>query len=291
MTSATLERAIVLTGVSKRFARGLRLVTALSGVSLRFAAGEVSAVYGPNGAGKTTMLRCLIGAANPTGGGIAHEPAGRRHVIGYVAEGGRGFHVDLTARQNLRWAQLSAGGADVTSELVRRLPSLIQILDDPKPARRLSRGQRQVLAIAMAMAARPDFLLLDEPFNGLDPAAYEAVAEALRALASEGVGVVVSTHDLRFAQAAAVSYFLRDGRVVGRITPDMPRTLSCEVKLARSLAPEEQAALAKGASVAGERIRFDGDPVAVAEHIAQLPAHLVRDLRVVEAALERMYYD
>jgi heme exporter protein A len=173
---------------------------ALDGVSLSIGAGECVALMGPNGAGKTTLLRILASLSRPTSG-VVHiaglDPrrveVGRR--IGFLSHQTL-LYDDLTVEQNLRfYARLYDldGASQRIEELLERV-GLGARRDDL--VRALSRGMQQRLAVARAILHRPQVLLLDEPFTGLDLQAVQVLTDLLKELVEEDCAVLMATHSL-----------------------------------------------------------------------------------------------
>jgi heme exporter protein A len=190
----------------------------LAGVDLRVDAGEVVALLGPNGAGKTTLMRILALLLRPAAGRLSLFDAGAatpalRRRIGYVAH--ETFcYPDLTAAENLAFY----------AELFRVPEAAVRVAEllawaglgsaADRPVRTYSRGMAQRLALVRALLHRPDLLLLDEPFSGLDAAAVSALQARLAELAAAGHTVVLTTHDLERAAAIATRFaILHRGRI------------------------------------------------------------------------------
>ena len=175
---------------------------ALAGVDLSVEAGEFVTLVGPNGAGKTTLLRILATLSRPTSGtlriaGLDPSQAGDdvRRRIGFLSHRTL-LYDDLTAEQNLgfyaRMYDLNDGPARIESllkqvNLATRRHDLV---------RTFSRGMQQRLSVARAVLHRPQVLLLDEPYTGLDPNAAQALTNLLADLAEEGGTVLLTTHNL-----------------------------------------------------------------------------------------------
>jgi len=175
---------------------------ALAGVDLSVAAGEFVTLVGPNGAGKTTLLRVLATLARPTSGtvriaGLDPAQAGEdiRRRIGFLSHRSL-LYEDLTAEQNLhfyaRMYDLDDGLARVQYLLTRvglaaRRHDLV---------RTFSRGMQQRLAVARTVLHRPQVLLLDEPYTGLDASAAQVLTRLLAELAGAGCTILLTTHDL-----------------------------------------------------------------------------------------------
>jgi ABC-2 type transport system ATP-binding protein len=163
-----------------------RKTTAVDGLSLAVPAGSVCGFLGPNGAGKTTTLRILLGLARATSG-----RAQARGRVGGVLDRD-GFHPARTARAELALAAARAGRGDADEALERA--GLEAVADRRIGA--CSYGTRRRLAVAAALLAEPDVLLLDEPATGLDPHALRALRTRLREHAAAGGTVLLSSHVL-----------------------------------------------------------------------------------------------
>ena len=204
-------------------------VTALDGVSLDVAAGRVLAIVGPSGSGKSTLLRCLNCLEIPDGGEIILEgtPVARRdrELDGLRARVGMVFQqfnlfAHLRARENVALAVRVVRGL-ARAEADQRARGLLERvgLGDRGEAypTQLSGGQQQRVAIARALAMEPAVLLFDEPTSALDSELTGEVLEVMRSLAAEGRTMVVVTHEIAFARAAAHELIFMDaGRVVER---------------------------------------------------------------------------
>jgi tungstate transport system ATP-binding protein len=190
--------------------------TILDGISLSLRPGAPTVVIGPNGAGKTTFLRLAMGLVTPTRGRIAwggQDRAPERQAIVFQ----RPTMLRRSAAANLRYALKAAGIARAThDQRIAELLALVGLADvAQRPARKLSGGEQQRLALARALARDPAVLFLDEPTASLDPAATKAVEEVIRAVAARGIKVVMATHDLGEARRLAGEVvMLHRGRVV-----------------------------------------------------------------------------
>lgn len=194
---------------------------ALARVNLAVAAGECVTVVGPNGAGKTTLLRILATLTRPTSGtvriaGLDAVRAGTevRRKIGFLSHRTL-LYDDLTAEQNLDfYARLyDLGGSPARIAALLERVGLATRRHDL--VRTFSRGMQQRLALARAVLHRPQVLLLDEPYVGLDPEATLALSGMLIELAGEGSTILLTTHDLE--QGLSVGrrvLVLAQGRVV-----------------------------------------------------------------------------
>lgn len=205
--------AIELEGVSKRF--GGR--PALENVSLRVDKGSSVLLVGTNGAGKSTLLRCVLGIIGFTGSITVHGLDVRRYgkevrrMVGYVPQNVR-FSENATVEYVVDYVS-DLKGVDVYLEEVLA-PLGLENMASARVGS-LSGGMRQRLAISLALIGDPQILLLDEPFNNLDPMAKNVVAEILRRKVEEGKTVVVSSHTISgLIHSFDVVAVLRGGRLV-----------------------------------------------------------------------------
>jgi tungstate transport system ATP-binding protein len=208
-----------------------RNVTLLERISLTLAPGEPTVLLGPNGAGKTTLLRLAMGLIAPSTGrvtwaGRENVPPERRAIVFQ-----RPAMLRRSALGNLRYALRAAGVG--RTERGARASELLQRVGlaglGERPARRLSGGEQQRLALARALARDPDVLFLDEPTASLDPAATKAIEDLVREIAARGVKVVMSTHDIGQARRVAGEIaLLHRGRLIecapAKAFFDSPRT-------------------------------------------------------------------
>jgi tungstate transport system ATP-binding protein len=208
-----------------------RNVAILDGISLKLDAGHPTVLIGPNGAGKTTLLRAAMGLLPITSGlitwgGREHSPPTRRAIMFQ-----RPAMLRRSAAGNVRYA---LAAADVPRD--KRDARVAELLTDVgltgldrRPARRLSGGEQQRLALARTLARDPAILFLDEPTASLDPAATKAIEDIVRTVTARGVKVVMSTHDLGQAKRIGGDVvLLHRGRVVENAPADKffvsPRT-------------------------------------------------------------------
>jgi heme exporter protein A len=186
----------------------------LVGVDLRVEAGELVVLLGSNGAGKTTLLRVLATLLRPSGGSLSLfgvDPRSARRRVGYVGHES-GCYADLTGVENLSFhASLHGVPLGRVSEVLEwsGLSSAAS-----RPLRTYSRGMSQRLALSRAMLHRPDLLLLDEPYSGLDPSAASRLDSLLVDLRSAGHTIVLTTHDLaRVVPLSTSVAILHRGRI------------------------------------------------------------------------------
>ncbi|HYF57584.1 MAG TPA: ATP-binding cassette domain-containing protein [Burkholderiaceae bacterium] len=194
---------------------GLRLggVEVLRDVSLELPVAGRTVIVGPNGAGKSTLLQAIHGMLPPESGRVDAE--GPRPRLALVFQ--RPAMLRRSALANVEHA-LAIAGVPAGARVARARAALEDVglgYAADRPARRLSGGEQQRLAIARAQSLEPECLLLDEPTASLDPAAGAAVERHLLALAARGIGLVMTTHDLAQARRVAQRIVLMHrGRVV-----------------------------------------------------------------------------
>jgi branched-chain amino acid transport system ATP-binding protein len=184
--------------------------TVLKNLSLDVAAHSITALYGHNGAGKTTLLNAIAGFIKPTAGNILingndvtrlDAPRRARSGIRLVPQG-EGIFPNLTVAENLAVAHQNSGTPTSVDELLEVFPDLSSKM--PVPAGGLSGGQRQMLAIAMALVDSPHLLLLDEPSTGLAPVLVDQVFSTLRAL-HDSTGVTILVAEQNFSKTQLIA--------------------------------------------------------------------------------------
>ena len=189
--------------VNAGYGSGKRRVEALRGVSLQVQPGEIFGLLGPNGAGKTTLLSCLQGLHTPSSGrlGVAgSDPKHAKSALGVQLQK-TALLDDLTVAELL---EVYAALYDVrlTASQIDALLERFGLSDQrSKYARQLSGGQQQRLALAIALANKPQIVMLDEPTAALDPHARREVWDVLRALHEDGRTILITTHSMEEAEA------------------------------------------------------------------------------------------
>jgi len=192
--------------------------TLVNGLSLEFTRGKRTMILGPNGAGKSLTLRLCHGLLKPTGGDVAwHGPGAGLPRLRHAMVFQRPVMLRRSALANLTHA-LAVQGQGRRDRRERAWEALkrfgLQGLAD-RPARVLSGGEQQRLAMARAWSLRPQVLFLDEPSAALDPGATGAIEEMIQAFHEEGLTIVMTTHNLGQARRLADDViFLHHGRLV-----------------------------------------------------------------------------
>jgi putative ABC transport system ATP-binding protein len=210
----------------KTYGRGETVVTALDGVSVDFAAGQLAAIMGPSGSGKSTLMHCVAGLDRPDHGTVTIDGVEtgtlddkrltelRRDRIGFVFQAFNLLPV-LTAEENIV-LPMTIAGRRPDPEWLEHLIVTVGLGDrrDHRPSE-LSGGQQQRVAVARALASRPAVIFADEPTGNLDSRSSEEVLELLRRSVDEfGQTVVMVTHDAHSASYADRLVLLKDGRIV-----------------------------------------------------------------------------
>lgn len=184
----------------------------LDGIDFSLERGEISALLGANGAGKTTLLRVLAGLSLPSAGRIevatSSDRKTARSTVGYLGHDTM-LYGALSAEENLAFAaRLYGRGRERIGPLLEAV-GLAGVAHHKVAS--FSRGMRQRLALARAQVHDPAILLLDEPFNALDPNAADALADSLRATRETGTAICLVSHDLeRVARLADSAWLLRE---------------------------------------------------------------------------------
>ena len=208
---------------------GYGRVEVLHGVDLALEPGHILGLLGRNGAGKTTTVRAIMGLVDGLRGSIRidgtelvgvtpHRVPG--HGIAYVPQGRRLFP-EMTVGENLRLGALAGRGE--SAERLAYLLDLFPALKDrmQTPARRLSGGQQQMVAMARALASGPRVLLLDEPTEGLQPSLVDRILEAISELRTAGTTMLLVEQKVEAALAVADRIaFIENGRIRAHATPE-----------------------------------------------------------------------
>ncbi len=209
--------------------------TAVDGVNLEVAGGEIHGFLGPNGAGKTTTIRIIAGLLKPTAGEVAinghdlgREPEAAKRSLGFVPD--RPFlYEKLTAGEFLRFhAGLYGLDGDGTAARIAELLGLFELRRwEGELIESFSHGMRQRLVMCAAFLHRPRAVVIDEPMVGLDPRGARLIKDVFRTMSRKGVAILMSTHTLEIAQEMCdrISIIL-GGRIIARGTVDELRALA-----------------------------------------------------------------
>lgn len=198
---------------------------ALNGLSMNIPKGSIYGFVGKNGSGKTTLIRLICGLQEPTSGGYTlygrkntdKEIVKARRRIGAVVET-PSLYLDMTADENMKYQYKLIGNPDYST-----IPELLKLVGlentGKKKARNFSLGMKQRLGIAIALSGNPDFLILDEPINGLDPQGIVEIRELILKLNNEmGITVLISSHILGELSKLATHYgFIDSGSIVSEV--------------------------------------------------------------------------
>lgn len=286
---------------------------ALHGVQAHIEAKTATALVGPNGAGKSTLLRCIAGLDEPLDGRIQlagidvlEHPREVHKKLGYLSDF-FGLYQQLTVRQCLHYAAASQGLSK--SNIEKRVQTVVQQLGLQEKidvlSSRLSRGQRQRVAIGQAIVHAPQVLLLDEPASGLDPEARSHLAGLFRQLHASGMTLVVSSHILSELDEYCTHILsIRNGKITGhkRLQGTMSdaayspitmgiRTADAEPQLAKLLAPYRVLHLDTTGQGLTKVALHANDMVTRAELLAMLIRHgvSVSEYKVVRTSLQESY--
>ncbi len=268
---------------------------AVHDLSLSVEEGEIFGLLGPNGAGKTTTVRMVGATLRPSSGRVTiagldtvSDSDAVKRLIGYMAQR-FSLYEDLTVIENLRFfAALYGLRGDRCRKAIAEAVELVDLADfSGRLAGNLSGGQRQLLALAVAVVHRPKLVILDEPTAGLDPIHRQKIWDLLYQLSSGGQTILVTTHGMEEAERCRRLAFINQGCLLAVDTPERLRAL-----LQGRLFVSGAADLARDL----ERLRLD-DRVAWAHAHQGLARLCLRvpgpfaDAEPIPATLEDVFYD
>ncbi|WDE09039.1 ABC transporter ATP-binding protein [Thalassomonas viridans] len=209
---------------------------AVRDISFTVNQGEILALLGPNGAGKTTTINCMLGFLKPDGGEVhidginpAKDVVRARQQLAYIPEQ-VALYPKLSGLENLVYMSKIAG-VDKSREQFQQLLEKVNLPGHAihKAIAGYSKGMKQKVGIAIALAKNARALILDEPTSGLDPSASHEFSQLIRSLAGEGVAILMATHDLYRAQEDAHSVaIMNQGRLVHNISGDTIQSVQLE---------------------------------------------------------------
>jgi lipopolysaccharide export system ATP-binding protein len=186
------------------------------GVSIEVEQGEIVGLLGPNGAGKTTTFYMVTGLVKPTSGTVMYRRA--RAGVGYLPQEASVFR-KLTVHDNLKLVlELSGVRGKQAEERVAKLAEDLHITARlQSPGNVLSGGERRRVEIARALATEPKFILLDEPFTGIDPVTIEEIQAIIFRLRKQGIGILITDHNVAATlRITDRNYILIDGEIIAR---------------------------------------------------------------------------
>ena len=198
--------SLIINNLEKRYQN----VVAVNKLSFEIQEGEIFALLGPNGAGKSSLVKMIVGFSSPNSGSIKLTNDGHTytsipaHLLGYLPED-RGLYPEKTIKQNLQFFAALHGVKD--GEFTKRCNywlakfNLTDRLNDPLKS--LSKGNQQKVQLITAILHKPKWVILDEPFSGLDPINQELVVEFLAQLKQQGMTVILSAHQMAMVEKLA----------------------------------------------------------------------------------------
>jgi ABC-2 type transport system ATP-binding protein len=296
----TDQLAVRAEGLTKRYGS----LTAVAGIDISVAEGEVYGVLGPNGAGKTTFLRMLFGLIRPDAGTLEvfgrswqrHGTAALEGVAGFIES--PKFYPYLTGRKNL---QLLAGLDGGTAR--DRVDEVLDVVDlagrDGDKVGGYSFGMRQRLGVAASLLRDPRLLVLDEPANGLDPAGIRDMRALVHRLAASGLTVLLSSHDMDEVEEICDNVtIMKTGSVVYHGTiADLRRQAPPQAHLLRTSDDAVALELAAGrpglaVTAADRQLALRGTQEAVDAYVAAVvhAGIALRSLTLGEAPLEALFF-
>jgi ABC-2 type transport system ATP-binding protein len=201
---------------------------ALAGVSLKVQPGEIYCLLGANGAGKTTTINLFLNFIEATSGravvngiDVAEDPLGSKSRLAYIPEQVM-LYGPLSGLENLSYFS-TLGGRDLNEEEGRELlhQAGLDVSAADKAVAAYSKGMRQKVGVAIALAKRATALLLDEPTSGLDPKASNEFSELLLQLRDDGAAILMTSHDLfRAKESGSRIGIMREGRLLNELDAD-----------------------------------------------------------------------
>jgi len=215
---------LTVNGLRKKFGRK----EVVRGVNFSMNDGEVAGLLGPNGAGKTTIFYMIVGFYRPTQGTVSMDDVDitakpmylrARQGIAYLPQEASIFR-KLTVEQNI-WAILESRRDITKAEKKERLEALLEEFDIGRIRTQfgytLSGGERRRTEIARSLATEPKFLLLDEPFAGIDPIAVYQIKQIIRRLAVKGIGILITDHNVRDTlEITTEAFIINEGIIIAR---------------------------------------------------------------------------
>lgn len=260
-----METVLKTTALSKQFGRKM----AVNDVNMTIHKGDIYGFIGKNGAGKTTFMRLVLGTAFPAKGDISlfdGEPLEKaRHRIGSLVEA-PGIYKGCTAYENLKQFSLIYGGTDEEIYEILHLVGLDNT--GKKKAGKFSLGMKQRLGIAIALLGKPEFLILDEPVNGLDPSGMKEVRDLILHLNQEKqITFLISSHLLDELSKIVTRYgIINNGCLIEEVSAE-ELTERCQHKLIFTVDDTAKAASVLSEFVSQKHIHTTDDQIILSTHL------------------------
>lgn len=235
-------------------------------INIHVRKGEVYGLIGRNGAGKTTILRMISGLSNPTEGSYTLLGKSGKNLSTVMSKVGTliespGLYPNMTAYENVKLKCIAMGKN--SDAYVRELLELVGLGDTgKKKTKNFSLGMRQRLGIALALAGKPEIIILDEPINGLDPQGIVEVREVLEKLSKEkGITIIISSHILEELSKVANSYgIIHEGKLIDEMTGEQLQERCSSFVLLRTNDNKKAAEILR--SIGNDNISFpDADTI------------------------------
>lgn len=260
-----MEYVLKTNNLTKRF--GTK--KAVNNVSINIKKGDIYGFIGRNGAGKTTLMRLVLGAAVPTSGSIelfgGKNLNSARHRIGSLIEA-PSLYKDCTAFENLKRFSLLTGNSDKELNTILRFVGLGDTGN--KKVGQFSLGMKQRMGIAIAMLGHPDFLILDEPINGLDPAGIKDIRDLILRLNQElGMTILVSSHLLDELAKVVTTYGIINNGVLVEEISSKELEAKCTHRLLITVDDTDRAVQIIRRIVGNAKISVDGSTVILRSHL------------------------
>lgn len=277
-------------GLTKHFGK----VKAVDGISFQVQGGEIFGFLGPNGAGKTTTIRCMMDFIRPSGGSLSmfgldarNDSVKLKQKIGYLSADVR-LHDGWTGEDHINFVARLRKGDDGAHELIKKLNFNPRV-----KAKALSSGNKQKLAIILALIGKPELLILDEPTRGLDPILQRTIEELLRAHAVKGGTVFMSSHNLAEVEHLCSRVgIIRAGKILAVESLDALQRKHIRVITVRFVGPYERKDF-ELENVEVTEWRSDGFTCKVAGELVPLMKSVgkysVKDIEASHAALEDVF--
>lgn len=211
---------------TKNLTKRYGLINAVDHINMTIKKGDIYGLIGQNGAGKTTLIRIITSLISPTEGEISlfgksdyNDLQKEREKIGAVVET-PAFFPNLTAYQNLEYYCIQKGNKD--KNIINQVLNTVNLTNTGKKKfKNFSLGMKQRLGIALSIMNNPEFLILDEPINGLDPMGIIEVREVIKRLNESGTTILISSHILtELAQVATMYGIVSNGKLIKELTKE-----------------------------------------------------------------------